>query len=182
VLTVHLWGIIFKLDRQQGVCGVTWQRDNDYDEETDYEVDEVEPPRRRRLMLVIFLVAALTGIVSAFAWRTYGGSAYPSFAFGSSPTAPAEPKMVGLDEFHAFQQQVGGQLQVNAETLAAQQAEVKRLSEQMAALSAKIDALQSAITSARADMPAPARAKKPKPSPSISTGGAPLPPPVELTH
>lgn len=163
---------------------MAWQRDSDHYEETDYEVDEVEPPRRRRFMLVIFLVAALTGIVSAIAWRTYGGSAYPSFAFGSSPTAPAESKMVGLDEFHSFQEQVGGQLETNAKALAAQQAEVKRLSDQMAAVSAKIDALQSAISAARADMPAAPRPKKPKPKPSprISTGGAPIPPPVELTH
>jgi hypothetical protein len=163
---------------------VSWQRDSDFEEETDYEVPE-EP--RRRVFLPIFLVIALvmTGTVSAIAWRAYGGQFFPPFAFGGGSDAPAaEPKAVGLDEFRAFQQQVAGQLQSNAQGLAAQQAELKRLSDQTAAVSAKMDALQSAISSARAAMPAPAPLKKssPKPPARVSTGGAPLPLPAEPTH
>jgi uncharacterized coiled-coil protein SlyX len=48
--------------------------------------------------------------------------------------------MVGPDEFRAFQQQVTGQLRSNAQAVTAQEADVKRLSDQMAALSAKMEA------------------------------------------
>ena len=160
----------------------TWQyEDNDIDNEPPEE-----PEAKRRVPLVLIVAAlAITGMASAFAWRAYGGSPYPSFAFGSS--AVSEPKTVGLDEFSAFQQQVVGQMQSNAQLLATQQAEVKRLSDQMAALSAKIDAIQTSIASARAAIPAaaplqPKKPDKPKPSARISTGGTPLPPPTQLTH
>jgi uncharacterized coiled-coil protein SlyX len=131
------------------------------------------------------VVLAMIGSASAFAWRAYGGSAYSVSTLGGS--AIPEPKLVSIDEFNAFQQQVVGQMQSNAKALAAQQAEVKRLSDQVAAVSAKIDALQSSIASARAAIPAampipPKKPSKPKPAPRISTGGDPLPAPIQLTH
>src|ERR1700688_262090 len=118
---------------------MTWQYDNNDD---GYDPPE-EPESKRRVPFIVISVCvlAIIGSGSAFAWRAYGGSPYPSFAFGSSSPGPTAPKMVGLDEFHAYQQQVAGQLQSNAQALAAQQAEVKRLSDQMAAVSAKMDTL-----------------------------------------
>jgi len=164
---------------------MTWQYD---DNDSDYEPAE-EPKDKRRAAFVVAsaLVLAIIGSGSAFAWRAYGGSPYPSFALGSSSAVSTEPKTVGLDEFRAFQQQIAGQMQSNAQVLAAQQAEVKRLSDQMAAVSTKMDAIQSSIASARAAIPAttpptPKKAAKPKPSARISTGGAPLPPPIQLTR
>ena len=157
---------------------VTWMHD---DEGTEYEP---EPEGKRWVgTIVAVVVLAMIGSASAFAWRA--GSAFPAFALGSP--AASKPNFVELDEFHAFQQQVVGQMQSSAQALVAQQAEVKRLSDQVAAVSAKMDALQSSIASARAAVPAsvPIRPKKPaKPQtvPRISTGGAPLPPPVQLTH
>jgi hypothetical protein len=159
---------------------VALQHDSDYVEETDFE--EVPPEPRRRVFRTIFVVVvmAVMGSASAFAWRAYG--AYPSFAvLRSSPAALAEPKMVGIDEFHAFQQQTAERLQSNAQNLAALQADVKRLSDQLAAVSAQVDALHSAISSAPAAAPTPPKKPKPKPPARISTGGAPLPP-VEPTH
>jgi hypothetical protein len=129
--------------------------------------------------LVIF------GVISAFGWRAYAGSSYPSWSLGNSAANTRAPETVGIDEFHAYQQQVKVQLQSNAQALAAEQAEVKRLSDQGVALSGKIDALSSAISSARAAMPAappPQPKSKTKPSARISTGGAPLPPPIQITH
>lgn len=145
--------------------------------------EEPEDTRRGRSLIVGAVVLAIIGSGSAFAWRAYGRTPYPTFDFGSS-TDSAEPQTVGVDEFRAYQQKIAEQTQANAQAWAAQQADVKRLSEQMAAVSAKVDALQSAISSARAAMPAaaPARPKKPAPKPAarISTGGAPLP--LEPTH
>jgi uncharacterized coiled-coil protein SlyX len=157
---------------------VTWQYDNN---DIDYGSPE-EPEGKRRALYTIagVFMLAIIGTGSAFVWRAY----YPSFAFGRSP-ASTEPKTVGLAEFQAFQQQINSQMQANAQILAAQQADVKRLSDQMATISAKMETIQSSIASARAALPAviPTTTKKPaKPKPSaISTGGGP-PPPVQLTH
>jgi hypothetical protein len=162
---------------------VTWQHDH-----SDIDDEPEEPEARRRVPLIIIALGlAVLGSASAFGWRAYNGSSYPSLALTTS-SAGSEPKTVGLDEFRAVQQQIAGQIQSTAQNLAAQQAEVKRLSDQLAAVSGKIDALQSSIASARAALPAaapPAPKKPAKPKPSaerISTGGAPLPPPTPSTR
>jgi uncharacterized coiled-coil protein SlyX len=155
------------------------------DSDDDCEVPDESGGKRWILVFVTVAGLAMIGVASAFAWRVYGGSPYPTFALGSS--SATEPKMDGFDEFRAFQQQVLGQIQSNAQLLAAQQVESKRLSDQIALLSAKIDAIQSSISSARAAVPAatlrqPKKPAKPTPSARISTGGAPLPPPTQLTR
>jgi len=136
----------------------------------------------------------MLGIASAVLWRAWDDTlSFPSFASLAAPgaapaTAPAEvaDKPVGSKEFRAAQQQVAGSLQATAQLVAAQQAEIKRLSDQVSALTAKIDALQNPAASAQAAVPppppAPAAARKkpaaaPKQPPGISVGGAPLPPP-----
>jgi len=158
---------------------VTWQPDN-----SDIQYEPEEPEAKRWAPFVIIAVAlAVLGSGSGFGWRAYVGSSNPSFAFATG-SAGTEPKKVGSDEFQAFQQQVAAQMQANAQGLAAQQAEVKRLSDQLAVVSGKLDAIQFSISSARASLPAatpPAPRKPAKPKPSaerISTGGAPLPPPT----
>ena len=155
---------------------------NDFDHESPPEEPEVK--RRIASVVVSVFVLAIIGSASAFAWRAYGGTPYPFFTLGSS--SATAPKTVGLDEFQAFQQQIAGQTQSNAQALTVQQAELKRLSDQMAAVSGRIDAIQSSIASARAALPAPSpkptKAVAAKPKARISTGGAPLPPPVQLTH
>ncbi|MDO8400633.1 MAG: hypothetical protein Q7T45_22725 [Bradyrhizobium sp.] len=95
----------------------------------------------------------------------------------------------------ALQQQVAGSVQSTERLLAAQQAEIKRLSDQVVVLSGKLDLLQRPLSSAQAALPAaapapaapkPVAAAKPKKpaavqsTGSISTGGAPLPPPAPL--
>jgi hypothetical protein len=166
----------------EGSCVVTWLHDNNTDE---YEPAD-EPQGNRWVGTIVgAIVLAMIGSASAFAWHAYGGSASSVFTLGGS-AVPA-PKLVSIDEFNAFRQQVVGQMQSNTQALAAQQAEAKRLSDQVAAVSAKIDALQSAIASARAAIPAampnpPKKPGKPKPAARISTGGDPLPAPVQLTH
>jgi uncharacterized coiled-coil protein SlyX len=158
---------------------------------TREEAGDVQPApgRRRRWVPIAGAVGlALFGSASALLWHAGGGGlpALPSF---TSSAAPAETpdKTVGLKDFQAFQQQIAATVQSTAQLVAAQQAEIKRLSDQVAALAAKIDTLQRPAATAQAAAPvppppapppAPAARKKPaaaKPPPGISTGGAPLP-------
>jgi uncharacterized coiled-coil protein SlyX len=153
------------------------------------------PPARRPWLWAAGVAGlAILGIASAFAWRAYDGVpfALPSFLSGAGQTAAppavaAADKPVELKDLQALQQQIVGPLQSNAQLLAAQQAEIKRLSDQVSALAAKVDALEHPATSAQASLPAsappspaPAAPHKkpaaPKPAPGISVGGAPLPP------
>ena len=164
-----------------------------FDNARDEAEDLREPAPGRRRWVPIAAVAGLVmlGAASALLWHAWGGGlpALPSFAAGAPPgAAPAAvpDKTVGLKDFQAFQQQVAGTVQSTAQLVAAQQAEIKRLSDQVSALAAKIDALQRPAASAQAAAPVPppppaqaqAARKKPaaaKPPPGISTGGAPLP-------
>jgi uncharacterized coiled-coil protein SlyX len=162
----------------------------------DNAPDEIEdlhgpvPERRRWVPIAVVAGLALLGSASAWAWYAWGNGlpALPSFmsSVAAPGAAPAVPdKTVGLKDFQAFQQQTAATLQSTAQLVAAQQAEIKRLSDQVAALAAKIDAQQRPAASAQAAAPAPppsppppAARKKPaaaKPPPGISTGGAPLP-------
>jgi uncharacterized coiled-coil protein SlyX len=154
----------------------------------DQDRDEPEP--RRWVWAGAIVGLAMLGVVSALVWHAWGGS-LPALPFVASVTAPgaAPPaavadKPVGSSDFAAFQQQIAASLQSTAQLVAAQQAEIKRLSDQVSALAAKIDTLQRPAASAQAAIPpapaAPAPKKKPAaptPPPAISTGGAPLPQP-----
>jgi uncharacterized coiled-coil protein SlyX len=152
--------------------------------------DQDRDPPRRWVWAAAVAGLAMLGSASALGWHALGGGmpALPSFASvtvpGAAPAAAVADKAVGSRDFEAFQQQTAGSLQSTAQLLAAQQAEIKRLSDQVSALTAKIDILQHPTASAQAAMPpaAPAPRKKPaaaKPAaPAISTGGAPLPQPT----
>jgi cell division protein FtsB len=148
--------------------------------------DQEEPVRRRWVPFAIVSGLVLLGVASALLWRTYGDS-LPALTFFRPEKAAVAADIagipVGLKDFQAFQQQIAGTMQSTAQLLAAQQAEIKRLSDQMFELNAKIDTLQRPAVSAQAAIPvptpaAPAASKKkpaPKPAATISTGGAPLP-------
>lgn len=163
-----------------------------FPEDIEYRAER-QPQRRRWIPLAVVAVLALSGVALAFAWRGYGGAALilPSFAFGTAqPAAPAvaADKPVGLKDLQALQQQIAAPLQTNAQLLAAQQAEIKRLSDQVAGLAAKVDALEHPPAPTQASAPAlappppaaaPAAPRKrpaaPKRPAGISVGGAPLP-------
>jgi uncharacterized coiled-coil protein SlyX len=162
--------------------------DNAPDETED--LHQPAPQRRRWVPIAVAAGLALFGAASASLWYASGGGlpALPSFAssVAAPGAAPAEvpDKTVGLKDFQAFQQQIAATLQSTAQLVAAQQADIKRLSDQVAALTAKIDTLQNPATSAQTATaapppPAPAARKRspaPKQPPGISVGGAPLPP------
>jgi uncharacterized coiled-coil protein SlyX len=165
-----------------------------FDNALDPDDRQQYAPSARRPWLWAAGVAGLAifGIASAFAWRAYGGVplTLPSFAsLTGQPAAPAvvADKPVGLKDLQALQQQIAAPLQSNAQLLAAQQAEIKRLSDQVSALAAKMEALEHPAASAQASLPASAppspapvaprkKPAAPKTPASISVGGAPLPP------
>ncbi len=161
-------------------------------DDADYQV-EPEPRRRRWVGVVGALGLAVVGVVSALLWHTWsdGVPIFPSAASEKPAAAEAAAnRTVGVADFQAFQQQIAGTMQSTSQLLGAQQAEIKRLSDQIAALAARIDALQSPAASASAQAalptaptPAPAAPRKrpiaaKKPAPAISVGGAPLPQPA----
>jgi uncharacterized coiled-coil protein SlyX len=164
-----------------------------YNDDVDYEPEEIEAPKRKRWpTYVVVVMLAATGIVSAFLWRAYGnnGPTLPSFGL----TAPADTgdRVVTLKDLQAFQQPIVAQTQAATQLLAAQQAEIKRLSDQMAALNAKLDALQHSVASVqppaaaplpRPVVPPPAHKKPAVPKPAeASPAGAPPPPPLQLNR
>jgi uncharacterized coiled-coil protein SlyX len=154
-----------------------------------------EKPKGRALVRIfVAVMLAGAGSGSALLWRAYGMGlpAFPSFTSVATTAAPVADTPVGLIDLQAFQQQMAGSMQSTERLLTAQQAEIKRLSDQVSVLSAKLDLLQRPIASAQAALPAPAPKpaapaprKKPaavQPAGAISTGGAPLSPPVPLTR
>jgi uncharacterized coiled-coil protein SlyX len=165
---------------------VTYAADDD-----SYDLPDEEPRRRVLSTLVAVLLLAGTGSGSAWLWRAYGnGAAFPSFTSVADKAVATVDKPVGLNDFQAFQQQIIGSMQSTERLLTAQQAEIKRLSDQVSTLAGKLDLLQRPVATAQAAFPAPAPKpaglapqKKPrevKPAGAISTGGAPLAAPVQL--
>ena len=112
---------------------------------------------------------------------------------GQDAAAPADALegAVSAKDFEAFQQQTTTSLQSATDALTAQQAELKRLADQIAGLTSKIDQMQTNAgptpapivvrpTSAPSRPPVAAapshrRPVVPKPAGAISVGGAPLP-------
>jgi uncharacterized coiled-coil protein SlyX len=161
-----------------------------FDNAPDAINDEAQEASQPRPWVLAGAVVGLAifGSASALAWRAWGGGlpAVPFLALETAPgpVPPAADKALGSRDFVAFQQQIAGSQQSTAQLLAAQQAEIKRLSDQVSALTAKVDTLQHPPASAPTAIPqpvapaAPAARKKSaasRPPPGISTGGAPLP-------
>jgi uncharacterized coiled-coil protein SlyX len=153
----------------------------EFESEREYET---EPARdigalrsSRRTAILIYISLALIGSSAAFLWREYGG-ALDDFTIVKPE---ATPQAVSSKVFDEYQQAVAGNLRRYSGMLEAQDAEIKRLSDQVLHLTMKMDSLESHARDAQAAIsPAPkAASKKPAAKPRISTGGAPLPPAPE---
>ncbi len=164
---------------------------------TDDELDDIpidEPGRGPLFHVIIGVMLACFGSGSALVARAYGMGlptlpSFTSVASVASSPAPVAVKPVALSDLQALQQQVTGSVQSTERLLAAQQAEIKRLSDQVVVLSGKLDLLQRPLASAQAALAAPVPVPAPKPvaaakpkkpaavrsTSAISTGGAPLP-------
>ena len=165
----------------------------------------LEPPRNSSFFKVFGLIVTLVviGGVADYFWLNYERqTGVSSTANAGVPAAEQSDETVSLKDFQAFQQQTTDSLQSATQDIAAQQAELKQLSDQIAALTTKIDALQGGAAPVPNRLIAPARpaavappksaiaspgkpataavaSKKPstpRPAGPISIGGAPLPP------
>ena len=147
-------------------------------------------PLRRRPHQPSVLIAVAAGLVTIGISSAYVLYAYrerlPSFASVGEPALVPLGQPVKPEDFHALEQQIAGSTKSMEQTLAAQQTEIKRLSEQLTLLSGKVDLLQGPAASV--DEPlfqqpvarAASRALRKKPAArnpkgGISVGGAPLP-------
>jgi uncharacterized coiled-coil protein SlyX len=108
----------------------------------------------------------------------------------AAPEAANVEEMVTLKDFQSFQQQTTESMRSTNQDIAAEQADLKRLTDQVSALAGRIIELQSTVQAAAAQPAVPAKpvipqrpaaiaaGKKPrisKPAGPISVGGAPLP-------
>jgi uncharacterized protein involved in exopolysaccharide biosynthesis len=182
---------------------VTYRIDDDRYDEPEQEprraswvstADEPEEKPKRASWIstaAAALLLACIGVGLAFFWRGYGGSvtALPSIASANRPAAApgaAGPAEKGLSDLQAVQQQLAGQMQAATQLLASQQAEIKRLSDQVAALTGKIDALQQPVAPPPVvKQVAPVRKKPAAPAVTAHPAGAaapPPPPPLQLSR
>jgi uncharacterized coiled-coil protein SlyX len=148
--------------------------------EDDVEYEPEEAPRRRRwISVIVFLGLAATGSASAFLWRAFGNNIPTLPSFSSASPADGD-KVVMLKDLQAFQQQITSQTQTATQLLGSQQAEIKRLSEQMTALATKLETLQRSVTSAPVAPPASVQGAPPAPVPLPPVRKKPVvPKPVE---
>jgi len=70
-----------------------------------------------------------------------------------------------LKDFQAFQQQITAQTQAATQLLGSQQAEIKRLSEQITVLATKLDAVQRSVAAVQVAPPPAPMPIKPAPIP-----------------
>ena len=151
---------------------------NEFEGEQEYETEpapNLGPLKTiRPITIAIFIVMALLGAGAAFFWHEYGSALEALTSFKSE----AAPPIVSLKTFEEYQQAVDGSLQRDHELLKIQDAQLKRMSDQVLQLVMKLDLLESNARNAQAAIPlAPkAPAKKPAERPRISIVGAPLPP------
>ena len=115
--------------------------------------DRADARGRRRLIIPLVATLVLIGGVTAWA---LGGSKVdappPNVVIAPANSGQASDELLETAKgLQVTQQQAVDQLQVVQDQLAAQKAETKKLSEQMAAVTEKLDALQQSIAS----IPAP---------------------------
>ena len=135
------------------------------------------------------------GVGAAIVWYVTGWNSVSAISFENPRDSSAPEKTASLKDFQGLQQQNAQSMRSMEQMLAAQGAEIKRLSDQLALLSGKIDLLQGPAASVNdaIDLAAPpaavrarpkkskSDAKKPfaKPAGAFSTGGAPLSTPAQ---
>ena len=148
------------------------------------------------LLAGLIIIAGLSGLL----WTNYdhliaasSSTFVPSTKVPETATAEVEPSPT-LADFQALQQQTTQTWQSTNQLVEAQSAELKRLTDQVAALTARIEQQQQSVAtppSPRAEQPRPAAVaasprlvptaprKQPaaakRPAGTISVGGAPLP-------
>jgi hypothetical protein len=167
-------------------------------DELDQQVrDALQRRQRSRIVPVALILCAVGGSACAYLWVNYGDQVRTAVfgippATGSTVAASAEQPVRRAD-FEAFERPILDTLHSITARMDAQQADLKRLADQVAGLSAKVETAPGTMTSMPAQTPvapvaAPipprppsvAQRRKPAaptvPSGPISTGGAPVVP------
>lgn len=168
--------------------------------ETDeewYGEDQVAPRRRRRAPLVfaftLLAVLAIAAAGAAYFWFFTDKSIAASTpeAAANAEATPADKPV--LTDLLASQERTSADIEALNQSVAAQEAQLKAIADQLSALTSRVDALQSAAAAPPPPPPPPQpaappesreqvipkrAAKKPahasKPAGPISVGGAPL--------
>jgi uncharacterized coiled-coil protein SlyX len=139
------------------------------------------PPRRNWIFRVIVAVVGLAILAgtAGFVLLNYSHLFDPAPA-AQLPISVNVEEAVSPDDFKAFQQDVAAKLEAVQQAAADQQADLKKLTDQVSAMAAKLESLQSPPAAPPARPPVVATTKRPaaakKPASTISVGGAPLPP------
>jgi hypothetical protein len=153
--------------------------------------------RRSRMFPIALIVFAICAGTTAYLWINHGNQVRTAnFATpqATGPAAASGEQSVSRADFATFQRQTADSLQSATENLEAQKVDLKKLSDQMTDLVAKVDALRNAEATAPISPPvknsisaqpvvpprpaALAQGRKPqapRSTGSISVGGAPLP-------
>ena len=129
-------------------------------------------------MIAVVAGLALAAVAGAYLFLNYGHLLDTAPA-AQLPISVSVEETVSLEDFRSFQQDLAAKLEALRLATADQQTDVKRLADQVSALAARVENLQSAAVAAPARPPVVAMTKRPaaakKPA-GISVGGAPLPP------
>jgi uncharacterized coiled-coil protein SlyX len=139
-------------------------------------------------VLGFIAVLAVVGAAAGYVFLNYDRlvGAAPAMQSTAAPPVGNSPDTIPLQEIMSLQEQMAESLEATRRDVATQQADLKKLSDQVSALAAKIDGLQSSARPAAPPEPIrpaaiaaqkkPTAPKPPKPAGAISVGGAPLPP------
>jgi hypothetical protein len=167
-------------------------------DELDQQVrDALQRRRRSRIGPIALLMCAVGGSACAYLWVNYGDRVRTSVfgipAVTGSTVGAGVEQAVSRADFEAFERPTLDTLRSITARLDVQHADLRRLAEKVAGLSAKVETVQAATSSPPAQTPVapivapvpprpPAVAPRRKtaapttPSGAISTGGSPLPP------
>jgi hypothetical protein len=161
-------------------------------DDLDRQVQQALRRRRRspRIMLYVCIVAAVAGI-SGYIWLNHDSLGNLAFAEHSSvvPVVQRSDTAVTREDLDAIKRQMAESLRSMVENIDALKTDLKNLSDQVTALAAKVDGLQTARQSLElrpgpqpsavpVRLPVIAARKKPavpQTTGQISVGGAPLP-------
>jgi hypothetical protein len=164
-------------------------------DDLDHQVQQAlkRPRKSSKAPLYLFMIAAAAGI-SGYIWLNYDSLAKLAVAGRSSDKSVLEGNGAGVaqTDFENFKRETAASVQSTNDAIAAQEEELKGLSDRIKTLTAKIDALQT--PPAIAPVPSSAEPRQSAPAAPaasvaarkrvvgrtagpISVGGAPLPPP-----
>jgi uncharacterized coiled-coil protein SlyX len=148
--------------------------------------EELDPgvtlqPRRSWIFRLVATIAGLAIFTGAVAYLLLNyDHLFDTAPAAQLPISVSVEENVSLEDFRSFQQDLAAKLEAVRQATADQRADLRRLADQMSALAAKVDNLQSAAVAAPVRPPVVAMSKRPvppkRPASTISVGGAPLPP------